>query len=154
MIALPSETTENGSDGLIRRRIARPPERAGAPLRGSGVSDRLVRSPRTSTNDVQADSTKRPSDSSPAGSKRRRSAGSASSSACKRGQWAGGMPDFALGLSMLGELRFLQDDLAGAEKLFRRALAIRGKVIGNQHPDYAVRPGLSRRRPLAPRGYG
>jgi tetratricopeptide (TPR) repeat protein len=46
--------------------------------------------------------------------------------------------DFALGLSMLGELRFLQGDRAGAEGLFRRALAIRSSVLGRSHPDYAV----------------
>ncbi len=31
-------------------------------------------------------------------------------------------PDFALGLSMLGELRFLQGDRVAAEGLFRRTL--------------------------------
>lgn len=46
--------------------------------------------------------------------------------------------DFALGLSMLGELRFLQGDRAGAETLFRRALGIRERVLGRAHPDYAV----------------
>src|SRR5207248_7665485 len=47
-------------------------------------------------------------------------------------------PDFALGLAMLGELRFLQDDLEGAEAQFRRALAVRGRVLGHHDPDYAV----------------
>lgn len=47
-------------------------------------------------------------------------------------------PDFAMGLSMLGELRFLQEDLPGAESLFRRSLQIREATLGRWHPDYAV----------------
>jgi tetratricopeptide (TPR) repeat protein len=46
--------------------------------------------------------------------------------------------DFALGLSMLGELRFLQGDRAAAEGMFRRALSIRARVLGRSHPDFAV----------------
>lgn len=46
--------------------------------------------------------------------------------------------DFALGLSMLGELRYLQGDRIAAEDLFRRSLAIRERVLGRSHPDYAV----------------
>src|SRR3954466_268717 len=42
--------------------------------------------------------------------------------------------DFALGLTMLGELRFLQDDRSIAENLFRQALAIRKDVLGERHP--------------------
>lgn len=47
-------------------------------------------------------------------------------------------PDYALALSMLGELRFVQNDWAQAEELFRRALDLRSNVPGERHPDYAV----------------
>jgi len=46
--------------------------------------------------------------------------------------------DYALGLSMLGELRFLQGDPRASEQLFRQALAIRAETLGRRHPDYAV----------------
>jgi|GEM_PF-3173279 len=46
--------------------------------------------------------------------------------------------DYALGLSMLGELRFLQGDPRASEQLFRQALALRAETLGRQHPDYAV----------------
>lgn len=49
--------------------------------------------------------------------------------------------DYALGLSMLGELRFLQGDAVGAEDLFRRALDIRNEVLGPDHPDTATTLG-------------
>jgi tetratricopeptide (TPR) repeat protein len=49
--------------------------------------------------------------------------------------------DYALGLSMLGELRFLQGDDRAAETLFRRALAIRNEVLGPDHPDTATTIG-------------
>ena len=50
-------------------------------------------------------------------------------------------PDFALGLSMRAELRFLVGDPDGAEQLFREALEIRRATIGEHHPDFATSLG-------------
>jgi tetratricopeptide (TPR) repeat protein len=47
-------------------------------------------------------------------------------------------PEYATGLSMLGELRFLQGDRDGAEPLLREAVAIRREALGTRHPEYAV----------------
>ncbi len=50
-------------------------------------------------------------------------------------------PDFALGLSMRGELRFLQGDAEAAERMFEEALEIRRETIGEHHPDFATSLG-------------
>jgi tetratricopeptide (TPR) repeat protein len=47
-------------------------------------------------------------------------------------------PEYATGLSMLGELRFLQGDRDGAEPLLRQTVAIRREALGARHPEYAV----------------
>ncbi len=50
-------------------------------------------------------------------------------------------PDYATGLSMLAELRFLLNDRGEAEGLLRQILEIRKDVLGDRHPDYAVTLG-------------
>jgi tetratricopeptide (TPR) repeat protein len=47
-------------------------------------------------------------------------------------------PEYATGLCMLGELRFLQGDRDGAEPLIREAVEVRRQALGERHPDYAV----------------
>ncbi|MBV8269362.1 MAG: tetratricopeptide repeat-containing protein [Planctomycetaceae bacterium] len=50
-------------------------------------------------------------------------------------------PDYATGLSMLAELRFLLNDRDEAEVLLRQALTVRKEALGDRHPDYAVTLG-------------
>lgn len=46
-------------------------------------------------------------------------------------------PEYALALSMLGEIRLIRCDFAAAERMLREALDIRRETQGEAHPDYA-----------------
>ncbi|MHC5542145.1 tetratricopeptide repeat protein, partial [Singulisphaera rosea] len=46
-------------------------------------------------------------------------------------------PDYALALSMLGEIRLIRSDFTAAERMLREALDIRRESQGESHPDFA-----------------